>query len=186
MKDQLKLDWRRCVASQISIGRPLFGELEITSSPRRHFQVYPDPRQLRRPVSGTPPHPGAFPGRVLGRFGLAARVDGPNRSQMAWAEGQGGLGSVLVCPYHYRLCEINAHRDPMNFIGFSNAIQIIWFGDIHSPRPYKFIGLRWALISQTPVAQVCKSAQRPACTRCRDPGITPTSCEITIRATSLI
>ncbi len=27
------------------------------------------------------------------------------------------------------------------------------FGDIHDPRPYKFIGFRWALISQTPVAK---------------------------------
>jgi hypothetical protein len=27
----------------------------------------------------------------------------------------------------------------------------IWFGDIHGPKPYKFIGLRWAFISQRPV-----------------------------------
>jgi hypothetical protein len=26
-----------------------------------------------------------------------------------------------------------------------------WFGDIHGPKPYEFIGSRWALISQTPV-----------------------------------
>ena len=27
----------------------------------------------------------------------------------------------------------------------------IWFGDIHGPKPYKFIGFRWAFTSQTPV-----------------------------------
>ena len=30
--------------------------------------------------------------------------------------------------------------------------KFIGFGDIHGPKPYEFIGLRWAFISQTPVA----------------------------------
>jgi hypothetical protein len=29
--------------------------------------------------------------------------------------------------------------------------KCVWFGDIHGPEPYGFIGLRWAFISQTPV-----------------------------------
>ncbi len=29
--------------------------------------------------------------------------------------------------------------------------EFIWFGDVHGPKPYEFIGLRWAFISQTPV-----------------------------------
>ncbi len=29
--------------------------------------------------------------------------------------------------------------------------KFIWFGDIHGPNPYESIGLRWALISQTPL-----------------------------------
>ncbi len=28
-----------------------------------------------------------------------------------------------------------------------------WFGDINGPKPYEFIGFRWAFISQTPVSQ---------------------------------
>ena len=31
--------------------------------------------------------------------------------------------------------------------------EFIWFGDIHGPKPYKFIGFRWAFISQTPVVR---------------------------------
>ena len=30
--------------------------------------------------------------------------------------------------------------------------KLIWFGDIHGPMPYKFIGFRWAVMSQTPVS----------------------------------
>ncbi len=29
--------------------------------------------------------------------------------------------------------------------------RFIWLGVVHSPKPYKFIGFRWAFISQTPV-----------------------------------
>jgi hypothetical protein len=35
----------------------------------------------------------------------------------------------------------------------TKTYEFIWFGDIHGPKPYKFIGLRWAFVSQTPVAQ---------------------------------
>ena len=45
------------------------------------------------------------------------------------------------------------------FIGFgamdvTKPYKFIWFGDIHGPRPYKIVGLRWALISQTPVVSL--------------------------------
>ncbi len=29
--------------------------------------------------------------------------------------------------------------------------KFMWFGGIHGPKPYKFIGLRWVLILQIPV-----------------------------------
>ncbi len=35
--------------------------------------------------------------------------------------------------------------------------EFIWYGDVHGPIPYKFIGLRWALLSQTPVAGLQRS-----------------------------
>jgi hypothetical protein len=31
--------------------------------------------------------------------------------------------------------------------------KFIWFGDVHGPNPYKFIGFRWAFISQTPLSR---------------------------------
>ncbi len=33
----------------------------------------------------------------------------------------------------------------------SKPYKIIWFGDIHGPKTYKFIGFRCAFISQTPL-----------------------------------
>ncbi len=48
--------------------------------------------------------------------------------------------------------EINAHRIPMNFIGFggmdvTKPYKFVWLGDVHGPCPYKFIGFRWSFIS---------------------------------------
>ncbi len=34
--------------------------------------------------------------------------------------------------------------------------KLIGFGDIHGPKPYKFIGFGWAFISQTPVLYCVK------------------------------
>ena len=46
--------------------------------------------------------------------------------------------------------------------------NVIWFGDIHGPKPYEFIGLRWACISQTPVTPTLyhHNHENPCC---RDP-----------------
>ncbi len=30
--------------------------------------------------------------------------------------------------------------------------ELLWLGDLNGPKPYKFIGFRWAFMSQTPVA----------------------------------
>ncbi len=51
---------------------------------------------------------------------------------------------------------MSTHRHPTNLVGtgaidVAKPYKIIWFGDIHGPILYKFIGLRWAFISQTPV-----------------------------------
>ena len=37
--------------------------------------------------------------------------------------------------------------------------NVIWFCDIHGPKPYKFIGFGWAFISQTPVASFKTSSR---------------------------
>ncbi len=36
-------------------------------------------------------------------------------------------------------------------VDVAKPYNLTWFGDIHGPTPYKFIGFRWAVISQTPV-----------------------------------
>ncbi len=51
----------------------------------------------------------------------------------------------------------------------TNQYNFTWFGDIHGPKPYKFIGFRWAFISQTPVAGGA-AWQRPHCDKAHLPG----------------
>ncbi len=43
--------------------------------------------------------------------------------------------------------------NPYAFIGFGamDVTKFVCFGDLHNPKPYRFIGSRWAFISQTPV-----------------------------------
>ncbi len=59
------------------------------------------------------------------------------------------------------VCEINAHRNPVNAKGFgamdvTKLYEFTWSGDIHGPKPYKFIGFGWALMSQTPVLSIMR------------------------------
>jgi hypothetical protein len=58
----------------------------------------------------------------------------------------GTLGRSIVLPV----------PEPYEFIGFgamdvTKPSKFTWFGDLHGLKAYKFIGLRWAFISQTPV-----------------------------------
>ncbi len=55
---------------------------------------------------------------------------------------------------------------PYDFMGFAatdvtKPLHLIWFGDIRGPKPYKFIGLRWVCISQTPVVRARSVCDRP-------------------------
>ncbi len=54
--------------------------------------------------------------------------------------------------------------------------KVIWFGDIHGPKPYKFVGFRWAFISQTPVESLPSrwSGHHCGCqSKALGPGYTP-------------
>jgi hypothetical protein len=42
----------------------------------------------------------------------------------------------------------------------TKSYRFIGFGDIHGPRPYKFIRFRWAFISQTPVLRKSDGVRR--------------------------
>jgi hypothetical protein len=59
---------------------------------------------------------------------------------------------------HCRCLRNTRSSKPFEFMGLG-AIDVtkpyksIWFGDRHGPKPYEFIGFRWALISQTPVSR---------------------------------
>ncbi len=46
-----------------------------------------------------------------------------------------------------KLCELIG----FGVMGVTKPYRFIWFGDIHGPKPYYIMGLRWAFISQTPV-----------------------------------
>ncbi len=45
------------------------------------------------------------------------------------------------------------------------AHRVKWFGDIDCPKPYKFKGCRWVLISQTPVLPDKDSTKHMSCSR---------------------
>ncbi len=79
----------------------------------------------------------AFPTRIWANSGPEARFQARNR---------------------YRCLRNKCPSKPKNFIGFgamdvTESCEFIWFGDIHGTKPYKFMGFRWAFVSQTPVSR---------------------------------
>ena len=72
------------------------------------------------------------------RHGLAARSDKVFINVVQWGDTHECTG-VLYLP----------QSRP-----YGRSGTYPWFGDIHGPNPYEFIGSRWAFISQTPV--VCR------------------------------
>ncbi len=49
--------------------------------------------------------------------------------------------------------------------------KFISFGDIHGPKPYQFMGVRWAFISQTPVLNEDSSLAAPPLVSSLFPGL---------------
>ncbi len=66
------------------------------------------------------------------------------------------VGRCLDADAKYRCLRNRRPSEPNGFIGsgameVTKAYEFKGFGDIQGPKPYKFIGFRWTLISQTPV-----------------------------------
>ncbi len=64
--------------------------------------------------------------------------------------------SMFPAREHYRCLRNKCPSSPYEFIGlgamdFTKTNKFKLVGDIHGLKPYKFIGFRWAFISQTPV-----------------------------------
>ncbi len=57
------------------------------------------------------------------------------------------------------VCETNDYRDPMNLKGLGpNDMNLIELRHLYGRKPYKFIGLRWALFLATVGGQLCWSS----------------------------
>jgi hypothetical protein len=63
-----------------------------------------------------------------------------------------GNASRVTIKSQYRCLRTESYE----FMGFgamnvTKTYTLLFFGDIHGPKPYEFIGFRWAFISQTQV-----------------------------------